>query len=81
MPGSVGGGEMKRAAFRKYIKRVIFSWQGLVPSSITLGPRPLILLRPLTPNLIIDRTIQINYLLGLLFIDKSFGQMISNNHK
>lgn len=29
----------------------------------------------------IDRTIQINYLLGLHFIDKSFGQMISNNHK
>ena len=29
----------------------------------------------------IDRNIQINYLLGLRFIDKSFGQMISNNHK
>lgn len=29
----------------------------------------------------IDRSIQINYLLGLCFIDKSFGQMISNNHK
>lgn len=53
----------------------------LIRSSITRCPRPLILLRPLTPNLIIDKTIQINYLLGLLFIDKSFGQMISNNHK
>lgn len=29
----------------------------------------------------IDRTIQINYLLGLRFIDNSFEQMISNNHK
>lgn len=29
----------------------------------------------------IDKTIQINYLLGLQFIDKSLGQMISNNHK
>lgn len=53
----------------------------LIQSSITRCPRTLILLRPLTPNLIIDKAIQINYLLGLLFIDKSFGQMISNNHK
>lgn len=50
-------------------------------SSITWCPRTLILLRLLTPNLIIGKTIQINYPLGFLFIDKSFGQMISNNHK
>lgn len=76
----LGGGKMKRAAFCKCIKRIIFSLQ---PSTIIHHqcPRTLILLRPLTPNLIIDKTIQINYLLGLLFIDKSFGKMISNNHK
>lgn len=48
------------------------------PSPDVQGPYPF---RAVDSELDIDRAIQINYLLGLRFIDKSFGQMISNNHK
>lgn len=73
-----GGG--KRAGFCKFIKRAIFSW---VPCSTihhltSKTPYPF---KAFDSELYIDRTIQINYLLGFHFIDRSFGEMISNNHK
>lgn len=75
-----GGGRTKRAGFCKFIKRVIFSWQPCttIHHLTSKAPYPF---KAVDSELDIDRTIQINYLLGLRFIDKSFGQMISNNHK
>lgn len=52
--------------------------ESLVWPFITRCPYPF---KAVDSELDIDRTMQINYLLGLHFIDKSFGQMISNNHK
>lgn len=46
-----------------------------------LASRALHPFKAFASELDIDRAVQINYLLGLRFIDKSFGQMISNNHK
>lgn len=78
-----GGRELgwrKKAGFCKFIKRVIFSWQPCttIHHLTSKAPYPF---KAVDSELDIDRTIEINYLLGLRFIDKSFGQMISNNHK
>ena len=68
------GGEewRKRARFCKFIKWVIFSWgpSMAIHHLVSKDPYPF---KAVDSELDIDRTIQINYLLGLCFIDKSFG--------
>lgn len=59
------------------LKGSYFHWN-CVQSSITRCPYPF---KAADSEPDIDRTMEINYLLGLHFIDKSFGDMISNNHK
>lgn len=68
------------AGICKCIKRVIFSWGPCmtIHHLTSKAPYPF---KAVDSELDIDRNIQINYLPGLRFIDKSFGQMISNNHK
>lgn len=74
------GRRRRRARFCKFIKRVIFSWEPCttIHHLTSKAPYPF---KAADSELDIDTAVQINYLLGLRFIDKPFGQMISNNHK